>query len=158
MCPETGQIEDMVQDTYEALLRSFGDFRCEAALSTWIYTIARTRRCRKTRRLSYPTSVPLDENCRNHPAPARLQPDSRLAGDEIGAAIDDALGFLGPIDRTLMIRFYLDQQSIREAASALGLSETAAKSRLHRARLAVRRRLRSLRSELAADAAAHRIS
>jgi RNA polymerase sigma-70 factor (ECF subfamily) len=68
-------------------------------------------------------------------------PDARLTNDELGRKIEEALATLGEDQRmAFVLREYegLDYQSI---AQVMGVSEGTVKSRLHRAKEALRSRL-----------------
>ena len=85
------------------------------------------------------------------PAPAssgsQLGPGSRLIHQELRARVRAALDDLAPNDREILVLRFLEQQNISETAAALGLTESAVKSRQFRAV----QRLSKLLSDLSAE-------
>ena len=72
-------------------------------------------------------------------------PPDEAAGDrEIGAALDAAIGALEPMYREVLVLRDVEGLTAQEVASVLGVTVDAVKSRLHRARIAVRDRLAPL--------------
>jgi RNA polymerase sigma-70 factor (ECF subfamily) len=134
---------DVVQETYLRACRGMRRFRGEAQFATWLYRI--TANCASTadaRRARNRTEVLSDELA---PADSRLEHDPEFST----AAIDDrnavaaALGQLpAGLRQVIVLR---DIYDLRHGAIAaeLGITEAAAKVRLHRAR----RRLRDVLTE-----------
>ena len=149
MSRNTVGYDDLLQETYVGILQNLAGFRCEAAFSTWVYTIARTRLARSTRRDTTRSTSPVPWGVQR-PAPPQAQPETRLGGQEIAVAIDKALASLSARDRLIVTLFYISQQTLRDVAEQVGLTESATKSRLHRARTALKQRLRPLWNELEA--------
>ncbi len=146
MCHNTADAEEVVQETLIAAARTLPNFRAESSVSTWLYTIARSfcikqrRRGRTVRRadtsLDDPNSAASAELADDHP-----RPDANLADRELGEAIDHAVASLAPMYREVLILRDMEGLSAPEVAESLGLGLEAVKSRLHRARLAVREQL-----------------
>jgi RNA polymerase sigma-70 factor (ECF subfamily) len=122
----------VLQDTLLAVARGVRAFRGESSLSTWLYTIARSF-CIKRRRTASASEQVLDET----PDPAK-HPDEALAGKEVERALEQAIAALEPMYREVLLLRDVEGLSATEVAAVLGLSSAAVKSRLHRARLAVR--------------------
>jgi RNA polymerase sigma-70 factor (ECF subfamily) len=83
----------------------------------------------------------------DHLATRQLGPGSRLIHDELRARVRAAIEELAPQDREVLMLRFLEQLGIRETAIALGLTESAVKSRQFRAI----ERLSKLLSELQAE-------
>jgi len=149
MCGDQEDAKDVVQETLLTLARSFRDFRGESAVSTWLYTIARSFCIKKRRRSKFAPTAPisLDGPEGEHlqgledPGPS---PERAAFGHEIGAALDAGVRALDPGQREVLLLRDVEGLSALEVASVLGLSVEAVKSRLHRARLAVRERVAPL--------------
>ncbi len=144
MCRDREDAEDIVQDTMLAATRSMGGFRGDAAVSTWLFAVARSY-CSKKRRLRKGEprrSASLDES--NEVASlvdsSRL-PDEQLARGEFDHAIDAAIASLEPAHREVLLLRDVEGLAASEVAAIVGVGVPAVKSRLHRARLAVRERL-----------------
>jgi RNA polymerase sigma-70 factor (ECF subfamily) len=82
-----------------------------------------------------------DEHLAAEPARA-ASPEANTANQELAAALSNALGELPDDQREVILLRDVEGLSAPEAASALGVSVDALKSRLHRARAALRTRLR----------------
>lgn len=147
MCGNPEDAEDLVQDTLLQGLRKWDQFERRSQPSTWLYTIA-ARLCQRRRR-------------RRSGEPARLEPLSDLlpspsdpvlalpAADdgpldahvrrEAERAVSDALAQLPEHVRLPLVLADIAELSTSEIAKILGLKEATAKTRIHRARLAMRR-------------------
>lgn len=143
LCRDREDARDVVQETLLAAARGMPELRDAAALSTWLYRVARSH-CIKARRTSKfaPKHVePLDELGVASPAAA---PDRAASERETGAALEDAIHALEPDARAALVLRDVEGLSALEAAEVLGISVDALKSRLHRARAQVRAKLEPL--------------
>jgi RNA polymerase sigma-70 factor (ECF subfamily) len=143
MCRDPEDAKDVLQDTLLAMARGVRDFRGASSISTWLYTIARSFCIKKRRRSKF---APDDERSldtdlasegRRLAAPER-EPDEALAGKQIERALEQAIASLDPTYREVLLLRDVEGLTAPEVAEVLGLSVQAVKSRLHRARLAVR--------------------
>ena len=125
--------EDAVQEASVNAWHRRSRFRYGADPRPWFFAIV-ANQCRSTRRTRWWSVLKgLD-----------LDASTAASDDVIALRFDlrNALVRLKPPDRALLVLHYHDGLSVEEAATALGLSTGAAKSRLHRS-------LRRLRTELA---------
>ncbi|MFT3914952.1 MAG: sigma-70 family RNA polymerase sigma factor [Anaeromyxobacteraceae bacterium] len=142
MCGDEEDAADVLQETLLAAARTLPDFRGASSVSTWLYTIARSF-CIKRRRTSKfaPRHVDsLDDQAeRAHavPDPSRT-PEETAAGKELQDALDGAISNLEEGYREVLVLRDVEGLSANEVAETLGLTVDAVKSRLHRARVAVR--------------------
>ncbi|HEY6002418.1 MAG TPA: sigma-70 family RNA polymerase sigma factor [Anaeromyxobacter sp.] len=144
MCRDPEDAKDVLQETLLAAARTMKDFRGAASVSTWLYTIARSFCLKKRRRSKF---APAEEEsleerasreaARQIPDPARA-PDDELAGRQVEAALERAIGDLEPMYREVLVLRDVEGLTAPEVAEVMGLTVEAVKSRLHRARLAVR--------------------
>jgi RNA polymerase sigma-70 factor (ECF subfamily) len=74
----------------------------------------------------------------------RRTPEEDAAGRQLQAALDDAISSLDPMYREVIALRDVEGLSAAEVAEVMGLSVEAVKSRLHRARAAVRERIAPL--------------
>ncbi|MBK9519199.1 MAG: sigma-70 family RNA polymerase sigma factor [Anaeromyxobacter sp.] len=144
MCRDPEDAKDVLQDTLLAVARGVKDFRGASQVSTWLYTIARSFCIKKRRRSKFAPEVEesLDahapgEEARQLADPARGA-DESLAGRQIEVALEQAIGALDPMYREVLVLRDVEGLSAPEVAEVMGLSVEAVKSRLHRARVAVR--------------------
>lgn len=134
MCGTLGDAEEAAQEALVVAFRRIGAFRRAARFTTWLFTIVRRECARRWRRVR--RHQPLPEAFAAADAHA-----SAARREQVVAAVAEALAALGPDDRALLVLRDIEGCSGDEAAARLGISLAAQKSRLHRARLAVRERL-----------------
>jgi RNA polymerase sigma-70 factor (ECF subfamily) len=80
-------------------------------------------------------------------ATQQLGPGSRLVHKELRARVQSALAQLAPQDREVLVLRFLEQLNTSDTAAALGISESAVKSRQFRAIERLGKLLSDLRSE-----------
>ena len=150
LCGEAESAKDLVQETFLNAYRGFKDFRGEAQISTWLYTIAsraclRMRRKRKgapERELSLDEFIPTAEGEFRLQIPVEgLSPEEALQNKQLREALDAAIEKLPHKYKMVLILRDMEGLSAKAVGSIMGLNERAVKSRLHRARLFVRREL-----------------
>jgi RNA polymerase sigma-70 factor (ECF subfamily) len=150
LCGEVEAAKDLVQETFLNAYRGFKDFRGDAQVSTWLYTIA-SRACLRMRRkkkgepereLSLDEFVPTSEGEFRLQIPVDgLTPEEAFQNKELRQALDQAINKLPKKYRMVLVLRDMEGLSAKEVGTVMGLNERAVKSRLHRARLFVRREL-----------------
>ena len=131
---------DVVQDAYLRACRGLRRFRGDAQFTTWLYRI--TANCSanllakraRTRTETLPDDAPVVDLRADH------DPEGRVAGEDERARVAGALAVLPWRLRQVIVLRDIYDLPHRSIATELGISEAAAKVRLHRAR----RRLREL--------------
>jgi RNA polymerase sigma-70 factor (ECF subfamily) len=144
MCRDPEAAKDVLQETLIAAARTVKDFRGASSPSTWLYAIARSF-CIKQRRRSkfapeHEESLDAEgtgREVRGIADPGRA-PDEALSGKQVEGALERAIASLEPMYREVLLLRDVEGLSAAEVAEAVGASVEAVKSRLHRARLAVR--------------------
>lgn len=149
MCRDPEDAKDVLQDTLLAMARGVRDFRGGSSLSTWLYTIARSYCIKKRRRSKFAPGAERSLDTDAGAEAGRLAapgdgPDEALAGKQVERALDEAIGGLEPMYREVLLLRDVEGLSAAEVAEILGASVQAVKSRLHRARLALRERVAPL--------------
>lgn len=135
LCGDGDDARDVTQDTLATLAREVASFRGEARLSSWLFAIARSH-CRRQRRpRADAPSAPLVDDA--HPASAP-DPEAATADAELARALEAALAGLADDQREVVLLRDVEGLTAPETAAALGLTVEAVKSRLHRARAALR--------------------
>lgn len=143
LCGDREDARDVLQDTLLGAVRTLGEYRGEAALSTWLYTIARSHCIKKRRR---PKGAPANlvsldadsgETVRGL-ADSASGPAEQAERAELGRLLERALMTLPPAFREAVVLRDLEGLSAPEAAALLGVSVAALKSRLHRGRTALK--------------------
>jgi len=118
--------QDAVQDTFLSVFKNVESFKGDSSLSTWIYRITVNAALMKMRRRRHDDrSVPIDE--------------AMPTFDEDGHRVASLPDWTPRADEMLLNKESLSNE---EVAAVLGLSVAAAKSRLHRARIFVRERIK----------------
>jgi RNA polymerase sigma-70 factor, ECF subfamily len=140
---------DLSQEVFLNVFRTIGRFRGQSALRTWIYRIvvnqARNRQ-RWWRRRHRSEQVSLEERIENNgelPCASHLERPDRMFGQkELAGRIWAAMGQLPFDQRTVVVLREIDGLSYDEIAFSLGVAVGTVKSRLTRARDALRAQLR----------------
>jgi RNA polymerase sigma-70 factor, ECF subfamily len=140
---------DLSQEVFLRVFRTIHGFRGQSALRTWIYRIvvnqARNRQ-RWWRRRHKSQQVSLDEHLRDHgdfPERNDLESPDRLLGrKELADRIRSALDGLPFDQKTAIVLREIDGLSYEEIGFSLGIAVGTVKSRLARARDALRGQLR----------------
>jgi len=162
LCGEAESAKDLVQETFLNAYRGFKHFRGDAQVSTWLYTIAsraclRMRRKRKgapERELSLDEFIPTGDGEFRLQIPVEgLSPEEALQNKQLREALDAAIGKLPPKYKMVLVLRDMEGLSAKAVGTIMGLNERAIKSRLHRARLFVRRELSA--KGLSATTASH---
>jgi len=147
----TGTYEDacdIVQDAFIAAWKKIGDFRGEARLSTWLTAIVvnlsrnRLRQTRaRARHEAYSLDAPLaGSDCGLAPDPPGDAPSllERMEEAELRRTLQHCIAALTGEFREVLVLRDMQELSYQEVGGALGLREGTVKSRLFRAREAVR--------------------
>jgi RNA polymerase sigma-70 factor (ECF subfamily) len=142
---------DVVQDAYLRAYKGLKRFRGDAQFTTWLYRItancASTALARRTRNRhdDLDDEVGLADERREFDPHARAE--MSLERDRVSAAIAE----LPPRLREVVVLRDVYDLPHEAIAAELGISEAAAKVRLHRARKKLRARLFPMRGEEASD-------
>jgi RNA polymerase sigma-70 factor (ECF subfamily) len=142
---------DLSQEVFLRVFRTLPGFRGQSTLRTWIYRIvvnqARNRQ-RFWRRRHRAQQVSLDEHIRDHgELPARGDggaPDRLLGQKQLAERIRTALDRLPFDQKTALVLREIDGLSYEEIGFSLGIAVGTVKSRLARAREALRGQLRDV--------------
>ena len=145
----TGNQEDAAELTQEAFLnawRGLGRFQGESSFSTWLYRLA-TNACidflrKEKRRQSLSMTVSLDdeEEARQVELPdGRYAPEGALERAEARRAVAEGLERLTLEHRQVLVMREIHGLSYAEIGQVLGLEEGTVKSRIARARGALRK-------------------
>lgn len=155
--------DDVVQETLIEAWRHLDHLRSPERFDAWLDGICRNVSLRWTRiqsvmvrrEASLSTLLAEDQDGLEEllgadvPDPLALDPAEELSRQDLDVLLDHALGYLPQNTRKMLEMYYLAELPQGEAAERLGLTTSALKARLHRAR----RQLRQvLGSELRADA------
>jgi RNA polymerase sigma-70 factor (ECF subfamily) len=132
--------EDLVQDAFIKAWRSLGHFRGTSSFTTW-FTRILINTCHNARRRPPPIPVEPSES----DVPAHEGADAQVIQGERHDAVRQALLSLPLDQRAPLVLFHFADLSHDEIGRILGISTSAAKVRVHRARRALVARLREWR-------------
>jgi RNA polymerase sigma-70 factor, ECF subfamily len=148
--PVEGQ--DAAQEAFVKAYRALGRFKGDSRFSTWLYRIA-VNTCRNRRRswwsrlrsravrVDHGETRDGEESRPVQLADTRMSPDKDLERHRIVAHVRKALSTLPPIHRELILLRDVQGLSYEEIEAAVGVSLGTVKSRLARAREAMRKEL-----------------
>lgn len=139
--------QDVAQDTYLRAFRAIGRFRGEANIATWLYRI--TTNCASTLlvRRNRTGHAPLGDDDVFVDESRERDPEQRGDANELRERVIAVLATLPVKLRTVIVLRDIYDLPHEAIARQLGITESAAKVRLHRAR----HKLRSALFDLAAD-------
>ncbi|MCF2526198.1 RNA polymerase sigma factor [Yinghuangia soli] len=140
LCATPQDAEDAAQEALIILYRKIGMLRASGALASWMFRIVRHECLRRTRALMHRAPAP-DEALEDFGDSARSAEEDvllRLEAERVAAAV----AALPADQRHVLVMRDIQGLPGRTVAARLGLSTAAMKSRLHRARSAVREALR----------------
>jgi RNA polymerase sigma-70 factor (ECF subfamily) len=148
--------EDVSQEVFLKVYRSFGTFKKDAKLSSWLYRITYNA-CIDHLRKKELTPEPIgDEALDARPrseallsaSPANLDPLRSAESEQLQTRIARALESVSPQEKAVFLLRHYDQLMLKEIAETLHLSIGSVKSYLFRA-------VRKLQKELGAPGIAH---
>ena len=148
--------EDLAQETFLRVYRNAKRYKPLAKFSTWLYRIATNLCINELKKRSIRATVPLD-------APAGLDPEGtriveKIAGNsrqplneaerqEAHQLVRHALGYLPEEQRVTLVLVEYHGLSYREIAEILGVTVSAIKMRVKRARETLREMLKMLSAD-----------
>jgi RNA polymerase sigma-70 factor (ECF subfamily) len=143
--------EDVLQNVFLKAFQHIDEFEGRSSLSTWLYRIASNEALMLLRKLrpesSFTDTITEDEENGNYESFQFTDwshlPEEEFLATETHAAMDRAIQHLPVKLRIVFVLRDIEDLSIREASQSLGLTETAVKTRLLRARLRLREELSS---------------
>ena len=153
MCGHREDAEEVAQETLLKVFESFDQLREPERVRPWVFRIAKNACLMKRRKSIF---APAQELSLEQFLPARNQADgevkleiadwSRLPDDqtlqsEMKQVLDHAIGELPETYRSVILLRDIEELSTQETAQILDVTEVTVKTRLHRARLALRQTL-----------------
>ncbi|HEY6346373.1 MAG TPA: sigma-70 family RNA polymerase sigma factor [Bryobacteraceae bacterium] len=140
--------EDILQETFLKAYSHLDGFQRNSKFYTWIVRIAVNESLMKLRKRKSDRTVPLDEPLDTGEESVAREiavwddnPEQRYSREEMQEILDEAVESLKPDFRTVFMLRDIEELSTEETAQMLDISIPAVKSRLLRARLALREKL-----------------
>ena len=150
MLGNRAEAEDVAQEVFIAVFKTIDQFREESKFSTWLYRVT-VNHCKN--RIKYLArrhdrdKDELDETSQQTNGavtgvPVRAaQPDKALASAQMEKLLQEAIAALEPEQRQVVILRDVEELSIEEICEITELPDGTVKSRLHRARLVLRKKM-----------------
>jgi RNA polymerase sigma-70 factor (ECF subfamily) len=136
MCGHREDAEEVSQETLLRVFENFGQLRQPERVRPWVLRIAKNFWLMKRRRSQFaPARVKLEI------ADWSSMPEDRMLRAELRGVLDHAIAGLPETYRAVILLRDVEELSTDETAQLLDLSVDAIKTRLHRARLAIRQEL-----------------
>ena len=145
------EAEDALQEAYLSAYRSIGQFRGEAALSTWLSRLVLNECLGRLRRKGRRDNVvPIVSSTDGVDVAAEVEamstspadsPDQRFARSEMRALLERKIDALPDVFRTVFVLRCVEEMSVDETARCLDIPEATVRSRQFRARSMLRESL-----------------
>lgn len=132
MCASPSDADDALQDALVAAVRELPRYEGRGSFASWLFTLVRTACVRRHRGPKNAAPEPLTELATDE------TPEDALARTELRDVLASALDALSPEHREVLMLRDVEGLPASEVAAVLALEEGAVKSRLHRARRALR--------------------
>jgi RNA polymerase sigma-70 factor (ECF subfamily) len=144
------EAKEILQDTFLAIWRKLDTFKGDSQFSSWVYRVAANAalmRLRSQRRHPEVSTEELPAGFLDQQQYGQIvspgenwarRPDDQLQSDELRRHIQSAVDALPEIYRTVFLVRDVEGLSTEETAELLGISIPTVKTRLHRARMALR--------------------
>jgi len=143
------EAEDVAQDVFITVFKTIESFRGEAKFSTWLLRIAANHAKNRIKHLARrptegadPDDVSQLRTLPDRPSPpvqARIEtPDAMLEAAQTERLMQEAIANLPEDQRLLVVLRDVEEMSYQEIEEITGLPEGTIKSRLHRARMAIK--------------------
>jgi RNA polymerase sigma-70 factor (ECF subfamily) len=157
MIGNRAEAEDLAQEVFVTVFKSIDQFRGESKLSTWLYRVAANHcknRIKYLARRHDRDTTGLDEIAeqkasRQGGSPIGAghveSPDRVLEGLELERTVQAAIAELDEDHRLVIVLRDIEELSYEEIVDITGLPEGTVKSRLHRARMALKEKLEKVR-------------
>ncbi len=145
------EAEDVAQEVFITVFKSIEQFRGDSKFSTWLYRITANTCKNRIKYLArrhdrdqseYDDGIDRDQAAGSLTAPTQApRPDRAVEGAQLEQIFQEAIGELDEEQRLLVILRDVEDLSYEEILAITGLPEGTVKSRLHRARLALRKKM-----------------
>lgn len=153
MCGHREDAEEVAQDTLMKVFENFDQLREPERIRPWVFRIAKNACLMKRRKSVFAPAQELSiddflphshEDAGNRKleiADWSALPDDQVLRREVQAVVRRAIEELPEIYRSVILLRDIEELTTEEAAQVLDVSQEVVKTRLHRARLAIRQKL-----------------
>ncbi|MCR4425560.1 MAG: sigma-70 family RNA polymerase sigma factor [Firmicutes bacterium] len=151
ICGSCQDLEDTVQEALLRAAKSIGQFRCESSFTTWLYKILLNINRDRLRRAAAPVLVSLDELVANGSGllsrlseMLSVRPEEEAMEREQLDVMRRAIASLPRLDQAVIWLREVRNLSYKDISVAMGCSIESVRSRLKRARKAIREQVEAL--------------
>lgn len=151
MLGNRAEAEDVAQEVFIQVFKTIDTFREESKLSTWLYRVAvnlcknrikyLARRHDRDRDQLDETTEAAASSASAVPGGPPARPDRAVEGAQMERVLQEAIASLDEEHRVLVVLRDVEDLSIEEICEITKLPDGTVKSRLHRARLALRKKV-----------------
>jgi RNA polymerase sigma-70 factor (ECF subfamily) len=144
MLGDRGEAEDLAQDVFVKVFRALKDFQHEALFTTWLYRVTANSCLNQIQKRKQERSMSrvLDDP-EAHPDPA-ANPQRVLEEKQAKLLVERAIRELPSDQRVVLLLRDIEGLSYEDIAESLGIELGTVRSRLHRARLQIKNKIRCL--------------
>jgi len=145
------EAEDVAQEVFITVFKSIDSFRGDSKLSTWLYRITANHcknRIKYLARRHDRKKAEFDEEVERGQAAGAVsapvvhrRPDEELQGAQLQVMLQEAIEALDEEQRLLVVLRDIEELSYEEICEITGLALGTVKSRIHRARMTLRKKL-----------------
>ena len=147
MCRNQEDAEEVLQDVFTTVYRKLDNFQGKSSFSSWLYRVTVNAALMKLRKNRQDKSISMEDALPDEEHTLILQTSESDLSDEItlrkevSLVLEEAIQKLPDDYRPVFILRDIDGMTSKEVGKILGLSIPAVKSRLHRSRLMLRKKL-----------------
>ncbi|MCB0319563.1 MAG: sigma-70 family RNA polymerase sigma factor [Bdellovibrionales bacterium] len=154
MCRNQEDAEEVLQDVFVTVFRKLRNFEGKSTFSSWLYRITVNAALMKLRKRRQEKTQPIETSSAGDEGHTLiLQTEECDLGDEltlrseVSQVLEEAIRSLPEEYRPVFVLRDVDGLTSKEVGKILGLSIPAVKSRLHRSRMMLRRKLSKFYTE-----------
>ena len=148
----TDDAEDIAQETFIRVYNNIQNFRGDANFSTWVFRIAHNvfldmrKKARAHPQASLEEEIELEESeVRRQVEDPHPLPGQVAETHELNSVLQEAINSLPDYQKEMMVLYHAQNKSYEEIAAIMNLPIGTVKSRLNRARIALKSKLESQR-------------
>lgn len=144
---DDAEAKDALQDAYLSAYRSIGQFRGDAALSTWLSRLvlnecgARRRRSARRNNIFPIVSMDSNTNMASNVADPGVAPESALTRLQVREILERKVGELPEILRVVFVMRSVEELGVQDTAEVLGIPQETVRTRHFRAKALLRESL-----------------
>lgn len=135
-------VEDAMQEAYLKAYAKLGQYKGEAAFSTWLVRIGINEALQRLRREKRANGADMDvDQMQQLPDRLQMTPEQIVMAEEHRKRLESAIDGLPEAYRSVYMLREVEEMSVAEVADSLDLSEANVKVRLHRAKAMLKQAL-----------------